>query len=359
MPVEQAAGRREHRRRVQRRRAHAALACADAQPPLAPVVGDVQLTEERRVRPVVVTRLVRRVVEVVHGLLPPAVAGVALETGTGARLLDPAVAARVDDLATVVHVVAQHLRVADAGGGQVLRAGERERALGRRGVAATVVRVRHALAGRLREQVVARVVQDGVEVREHSEVVELLRAGLAVRAGRRVVEVQRLDGVAVRRQRRGVRREVARSGRVRRLVGRQAGVVLGRHHEHPLGRAGRPRRLHAVGEALLLGARDHADVDHVAGDQRTRSLRGARLHEVGRDLGPDPLVVLAAEIAEALAAPPRLAAQRQRARRCRRGRSGPAGRSRPGRGSCGWSPRAPGWRRRTRRTGSARCPGSP
>ena len=64
------------RGRVVGRRARPALARRDAEPPLAPVVGDVQLTEERRVRAIVVARLVRRVVEAVHGLLPPAVARV-------------------------------------------------------------------------------------------------------------------------------------------------------------------------------------------------------------------------------------------------------------------------------------------
>ena len=107
----------------------AALAGRDAEPPLAPVVGDVQLTEERRVRTVVVARLVRRVVEAVHGLLPPAVARVRVQAGARAGLLDPAVAAREQDLAALVHVVAQHLRVAHAPRREVLGPGERERAL--------------------------------------------------------------------------------------------------------------------------------------------------------------------------------------------------------------------------------------
>ena len=63
----------------ERRRARAALARPDAEPPLAPVVGDVQLAEERRVRPVVVALLVRRVREPVDRLLPPRVAGVGVE----------------------------------------------------------------------------------------------------------------------------------------------------------------------------------------------------------------------------------------------------------------------------------------
>ena len=99
--------------------------------------------------------------------------------------------------------------------------------------------------------------------------------------------------------------EVARRRRVRRLVGREARVVLGGDDEHALGGARRARGDHAVGEALLLGARDHADVDHVAGDQRPRRLRRAGLDEVRRDLRAHALVVLAAQVAEALAARPR------------------------------------------------------
>ena len=59
-------------------------ACAGAEPPLAPVVRHVELAEERRVRPVVVTRLVRRVVEAVHRVLPPAVVGVRVQTDAAA-----------------------------------------------------------------------------------------------------------------------------------------------------------------------------------------------------------------------------------------------------------------------------------
>ena len=50
----------------------AALAPGDAEPPLGPVVRDVQLAEERGVRPVVVARLVGRVLEPVDRVLPPA-----------------------------------------------------------------------------------------------------------------------------------------------------------------------------------------------------------------------------------------------------------------------------------------------
>jgi hypothetical protein len=205
------------------------------------------------VRTVIVTLLVRRVVEAVHRVLPPAVVGVRVQTGRAdavlrrlalcrrvpgeVGLLHPEVAAGQQHLAAVVHVVAQHVRVAHARVGQVRRAGERERAVRHR-AAAAVVRVRDALADGLRDEIVAGVEHDRVEVRQHAEVVDQLRAGLAVRAGGRFVDVDRLDRVTGRRERRDVLVEVARSGGVRGLVGRQARVVLGRHHEHPRGLAG-------------------------------------------------------------------------------------------------------------------------
>ena len=136
---------------------------------------------------------------------------------------------------------------------------------------------------------------------------------MPVRARGRVVQVERLDGVAVGLQGRDVLVEIPRRRRVGRLVRRQPGVVLGGHDEHPLGGARRARGDHAVGEALLLGARDHADVDHVTGDQRPRRLRRPGLDEIGRNRRPHALVVLAAQVAEALAAAPRRGGQRDRA----------------------------------------------
>ena len=66
---------------------HSLAPRAGAEPPLAPVVRHVQLAEERRVRTVVVAGLVRRVVEAVHGVLPPAVVRVRVQAAAAEALL--------------------------------------------------------------------------------------------------------------------------------------------------------------------------------------------------------------------------------------------------------------------------------
>ena len=130
--------------------------------------------------------------------------------------------------------------------------------------------------GLLRDEVVAGVVVDGVEVRHHAEVGRVLDLRTLDRVrraavGRRGVDVVGLDLVAGGLERGHVLREVARRGGVARgHVRRDAGVVLGGDDEHALlgrlaGRGHVGQRRDAVAELLLEAAGLDDHVDDVAG----------------------------------------------------------------------------------------------
>ncbi len=165
--------------------------------------------------------------------------------------------------------------------------------------------LRHALRRRvgdvLRHEVVARLVDDRVEVREHAEVGRVLdlRVDDAVRRAsgrRRVVDVEGGHFVAEALERGLVGVEIARrrvvAGRVH--VGRYALVVLGGDDEHALLGGVLARRGDAVAEFLLQAAREHDHVDDVTRDQGA----GA---EDGGDRRAPALEVVARHLAVALA----------------------------------------------------------
>ena len=206
------------------------------------------------------------------------------------------VAAVDDGLAALVEVVAQgeHRLVRPAR--ELHRAG-----LGRR--RRQVARV--GLGRVLRDEVVTRVPQDRVEVRQHAEERRVAGRRRALGAERRGVDVVRLDLVARRGERVGMLLQVARRDVVAGLaVRRDTAVVLGREHQHTLLRRAALRdrirhRLDPIGEPLPQPAGADRDVDGVARRRRSRRLRGRReVHRRGR---ADALVVLAGRVAVALA----------------------------------------------------------